>query len=169
MSENNQTEEMTLEETTEAIGKIKTLVKQTAEAKIEIGEILSECKRKIPHGGMESFYKSIKMSDRTAQYYMKIASNAEVQKLKTEGKLDGLNMQEILVQIGARVNVRGVNNDNAPQQVQEYVSVGFENFDISKRHTLREYKIEYEALSNKVSALEAELGTLRSPKVATGS
>ena len=136
---------------------IKGLISRSALAKIEIGELLNEYTAEIIHGGKEQFYKSIDMSSRTAQYYMSIASNKEVQKLKSEDKLEGLNMQEILVLIGARVNVRGVNNDNAPQQTQDYVAKGFGNFDISKRHTLKEYKIEYVALSSKVLELEARL------------
>ena len=161
MSENNQTEEMTLEETTEAIGKIKTLVKQTAEAKIEIGEILIECKRKIPHGGMDEFYKSIDIRDRTAQYYMRIASNKEVQKLKAEGKFEGLNMSKILNLAGMSINVRGVNNDNAPQAEQTYTPLGFGSFDFKKCRSTTIFKREYEDLSSKVSELEAELAELR--------
>jgi len=155
MSENNQTEEkLTLEQ---VVDKIKGLISRSALAKIEIGELLNEYTSEIEHGGKADFYKSIGMRPTTAQYYMKIASNSDVQKLKSEGKLDGLNMSEILRHIGARINVRGDNNENAPQQIQEYIAVGFGNFDISKRHTLKEYKVEYEDLSKKVSELEAKL------------
>ncbi len=155
MSENNQTEEkLTLEQ---VVDKIKGLISRSALAKIEIGELLNEYTSEIEHGGKEAFYKSIGMRPTTAQYYMKIASNSDVQKLKSEGKLDGLNMSEILRHIGARINVRGDNNENAPQAEQTYTPLGFGNFNFEKCRSTKEFKVEYEDLSKKVSELEAKI------------
>ncbi len=158
-------ERLTLEQ---VASRIKRLISRSALAKIEIGELLIKYISDIEHGGKANFYESIGMTERTAQHYMQIASNEKVQELKEKGELDGLNMSAILNLVGMCVKTRGVNNDNAPQQVQEYVSVGFENFDISKRHTLGEYKVEYVALSSKVLELEAKLAE-HEGKVATNS
>ena len=147
-------DKLSLEEVAE---KIKGLISRSALAKIEIGDLLNKYTAEIEHGGKEEFYKSISMSPRTAQHYMRIASNEEVQKLRAEDKLDGLNMSQILAMVGMRVNIRGVNNDITPA---EYKPV--ENFNYDKCRSTRIFKIEYEALTGKVTELEAELETFRS-------
>ena len=150
-------EKLTLEQ---VATKIKGLISTSALAKIEIGELLNQYTAKIKHGDKVEFYKSIKMSTRTAQYYMKIASNEEIQKLKKEEKLDGLNMSEILKLVGMRVNVRGVNNEDAPES--EYTPKGYGSFEFNKCRSTRIFKIEYDVLTNKVSELQAELDRLKS-------
>ncbi len=159
MSENNQTEEkLTLEQ---VVDKIKGLISRSALAKLDIGLLLTEYKETIDHGDVTAFYENIGINKRTAQYYKKIASNETVQRLRSEGELDGLNMQEILVLIGARVNVRGVNNDNAPQAEQVYVAKGFGSFDSDRCRSTKIFNLEYKDLSNRVSELEKELAELR--------
>ena len=155
-------EQLTLEQ---VATKIKGLISTSALAKIEIGELLNQYTAKIKHGDKVEFYKSIKMSTRTAQYYMKIASNEEIQKLKKEEKLDGLNMSEILKLVGMRVNVRGVNNEDAPQAQAEYTPKGYGSFDFSKCRSTRIFREEYELLAFTVTELQAELETL-GPKTA---
>ena len=139
----------------EIVSKIKDLVSRSALAKIEIGELLNKHKSLIKHGDTEAFYKSIGMSDRTAQYYMKIASNKKVQELKSKGELDGLNMSRILELVGMRVNIRGANNDNAPHK--EYKVLGFGRFDYAKCKSTSDFKKEYKSLVDKVTELEEEL------------
>ncbi len=148
----NETKKLSLEELTT---KIKGLISRSALAKIEIGELLNEHTSTIKHGGKKAFYKSIGMSDRTAQYYMKIASNKKIQELKNKGKIDGLNMSRILEIVDMRVKVRGTNNENAPQEQQAYKPV--KNFNSEKCRSTRIFKIEYKVLSDKVTELEAKL------------
>ena len=92
---------------------------------------------------------------------MKIAANEEVQRLKAENKLDGLNMSEILKLVGMRVNIRGDNNENAPRQPQEYIPKGYGHFEFEKCRSTKEFKAEYKILTAKVSDLEAALHTLK--------
>ena len=143
---------LTLEE---VVTKIKGLISKSALAKIEIGELLFKHTEAIKHGDKEAFYKNINMSDRTAQYYMNIASNKEVQKLKKEGKLDGLNMTQILKLVGMRVNIRGVNNDDAPEE--EYKVLGLGKFNYNKCRSTKQFKAEYEVLKDRVTELEEKL------------
>ncbi len=150
---------MTLED---LASKIKKLVSKSALANIEIGELLNEYTDEIEHGKKKEFYKSIGMPATTAQYYKRIAANEEVQKLKKEGKLDGLNMSHILELCDMRVNIRGTNNDNAPQKNQPYTALGYGKFDFTKSHTIKEFRAEYKELNDRVSELEAELEALRS-------
>ena len=143
----------------EVASKIRGLISKSALAKIEIGELLNEHTKEIEHGGKKEFYTSIGMSDRTAQYYMKIASSQDVQELKKENKLDGLNMSEILALVGMRVNIRGANNDDAPRE--EYVPLGFGKFDSDRCRSTKQFKVEYKALADKVSELEDKLKKLK--------
>ena len=140
---------------------IKGLISRSALAKIEIGELLIENKKLIQHGDTKAFYSSIGMSDRTAQHYMRIASNKEVQKLKSEGKLDGLNMSKILEMVGMRVNVRGTNNEDAPQEQQEYKPLGLGKLDFNKCRSTKKFKAEYEMLTGEVAELKKELDALK--------
>ncbi len=140
------------------VAKIKGLFHQTALIKIEIGELLNEYTAEIDHGDKDQFYKDIGIKQRTAQHYKKIASNEEVQRLRTAGELDGLNMTDILILAG----MRGVNNDNAPEQ--EYEVKGYGVFEFNKRHKIKIFQAEYEKLNEKVSELEEEIAELRSPK-----
>ena len=144
---------LTLEE---VVTKIKGLISKSALAKIEIGELLNKHTADIKHGGKEDFYKNIEMSERTAQHYMQIASNEVVQKLKAEDKLDGLNMSEILRLVGMRVNIRGVNNDDAPEE--EYKVLGLGKFNYNKCRSTKQFKAEYEVLKDRVAELEEKLG-----------
>jgi len=146
--------------------KIRDLISKSAKAKIEIGKLLNTHTKDIEHGGKEEFYKSIGMSDRTAQYYMKIAR--KIDEMEAEGNkidLEGLNMSRILEMVGMRVNIRGVNNDDAPQKVQAYKALGYESFEFEKCRSTRIFKAEYKALTDKVSELEEELESLK-PKTA---
>ena len=138
---------------------IKGLINRSALAKIEIGELLIENKKLIQHGDTKAFYDNIGMHERTAQRYMEIASNKDVQKLKKEGKLDGLNMSRILELIGCRVNVRGVNNDKAPDS--EYKPFGYGKFEYEKCRSTASFKIEYKILDKKVRELEFEIKHLK--------
>ncbi len=147
---------MSLNELTE---KIKGLISSSALAKIEIGELLNKYTSAIEHGGKKEFYKSIGMSDRTAQYYMKIASNEQVQKRKKEGKLDGLNMSKILELVGMRVNVRGANNVDAPEK--EYKPLGLGNFKYDECRSTKQFKAEYKVVVDRVKELEAEVEKLQ--------
>jgi len=85
----NTAERLTLEE---LVTEIKGLIIRSALAKIKIGELLNEHTEYIPDAEKDAFYKNIAMSPRTAQYYMKIASNSLVQELERENKLERLNM-----------------------------------------------------------------------------
>ena len=145
--------------------KIRDLISKSAKAKIEIGKLLNAHTKDIEHGRKEEFYKSIGMSDRTAQYYMKIAR--KIDEMEAEGNkidLEGLNMSRILEMVGMRVNIRGANNENAPQQ-QEYTPKGYGSFNFNKCRSTRIFKAEYKALTDKVSELEEELESLK-PKTA---
>ncbi len=144
--------------TEEVVTKIKTLIGQSAKAKIEIGELLNKYTADIEHGGKDDFYKSIGMSPRTAQYYMRIASNEDVQKLKTEEKLNDLNMSKILELVGMRMKVRGVNNDDAPEK--EYKTLGLGKFNYNKCRSTKQFKAEYEVLVATVTKLEEKLKSL---------
>jgi hypothetical protein len=158
MSQINQMEEkLSLEQ---LASKIKSLINRSPLSMILIGELLIEYKGDIEYGGVKEFYRNIEMSDRTAQHYMQIASNKEIQKLKAEGKVEGLDMSAILEFIGMYVNVSDLNNDNTPQQ-QEYVPLG-SNFDFNTCRSTKIFKEEYKALATKVSDLEAELNSRRS-------
>ncbi len=156
MSKNNR---LTLEQ---VANKIKGLVTTSALAKIEIGELLIEYKKDIEHGGLTPFYESIGMSERTGQYYMEIARHEEVQKRKKEGKLEGLNMQDLLVLIGARVNRRGDDGTSKDVKKVEYKRVPVDSFDYMKCKSTKVFKVQYELLSNKVSELETKLKDLQS-------
>ncbi len=159
MSDENQIAERLTEE--QAIARIKVLVKESALAKIEIGELLIKYIENVQHNDKKQWYKdNLDMSERTAQYYMQIARNEDVQRLKAEGKLDGLNMTEILRLVNKRVNTRGVNNANAPEQ--EYQALGYERFDPKKCQSTKKFRKEYKALKDEVTKLEAELAELRS-------
>ncbi len=131
---------------------IKDLIAQSAEAKIRIGELLNENKKQIEHGGMLEFYKLIGMSPRTAQTYMKIANNDQVQEMKAEGKLEGLNMSRILEMIRYRVNTRG----DAKAKI-EHVLQNYEKFDYQKCKSTAVLKMQYEDLKNTVMKLKKEL------------
>jgi hypothetical protein len=123
MNQKNQTKmRMNLEQ---LATEVKSLISRSSLDKIKIGELLLDYKKEIKYYGMKEFYKSIEMSNRTAQNYMKIAKNEEIQKLKDEGKLDGLNISKILELIGIRVDVEGAYNENAPQNQQVYTLLRF--------------------------------------------
>jgi len=140
--------------------KIKSLISISALSKIEIGELLIEYTQEIEHGGKKAFYKQIGMSPRTAQYYMKIASNPKIQKLKKEGKLDGLNMSRILELVGMRVNIRGINSEDAPKK--QYIPLGPGSFDYEKCRSTAIFKLEYKMLTEKLLELEETLQKLYS-------
>ena len=144
----NETKKLSLEELTT---KIKDLIRTSALAKIEIGELLNEHTSAIKRGGKEAFYKSIGMSDRTAQHYMKIASNEEVQKLKADEKLGGLNMTKVLELAGIRTQER------KKAEKVDYITVPVESFDYNSCKSTKILKTQYGLLSNKVTELEAKL------------
>ena len=149
MSENQtETPRLSLEQ---VVTQIKELISRSALAKIKIGELLNEYTAEIPHGEKEQFYKDIGMSPTTAQYYMKIASDPKVQKLKSEDKLEGLNMTTILELAGIRTQKR--------EKVDkvEYVPVSIESFDYRKCQSTVKLKVQYGLLSNRVAELEARL------------
>ena len=139
----------------EVASKIKVLVSRSALAKIEIGELLIKHKKDIEHGNASYFYYDIGMKERTAQYYMQIAGNEEVQRLKSEGKLEGLNMSEILMLAGFKVN--SIHKSNAtPKPSLSYISEDGE-FDYKNCKNTTIFKTQYKMLSDKVSELEAKL------------
>ena len=144
----------------EVADKIKSLISRSALAKIEIGELLNEHVKSIEHGEKENFYKSIGMSERTAQHYMKIASNEKIQDLKAKGELNGLNMSRILELVGMRVNVRGDNNKNAPEN--EYKPVSLDKFDWNKCKSTRVFKAQYSVAIEKINELGKELDRYKS-------
>ncbi len=155
--------ELTLElkeEHKEVFSEIRGLINTSALAKIQIGELLIKHTEKLKKGYKIAYYAEVGLSSRTAQRYKDIASNPEVQKLKAENKLDGLNMSRILELIGCRINVRGINNDNAP--VKKYKPLGYGAFDYKKCRSTASFKIEYELLDERVHQLEAELDLLKS-------
>ena len=141
-------EEMTTEEVAQLVTDIKGLVSRSALAKIEIGILLNDHTAKIPHGGKDQFYKDIGISDRTAQHYMKIAGNKKVQELKITGKLEGLNMSEILKLAGVKREVG---------KKAELILVSIESFNPRKCDSRAVLKAQYEILSNKVGELQKEL------------
>ena len=142
----------------EVADKIKRLVSRSALAKIEIGELLAEYTSEIEHGEKADFYKSIGMEDRTAQHYMKIARDPEVQKLKRENKLEGMNMTAILAKAGLRLTNR---NKDVKKPEPGRVSIEVFKGQFEKCKSTKVLKIQYALLSNKVSELEAELAELR--------
>jgi hypothetical protein len=109
---------------------------------------------------MKAFYESIGIAPTTAQYYMKIARNETVQKMKKEGKLDGLTMAKILEVTG----IKKASNNNGDDEPGEYTPVSVEAFadQYMKEVSRKVLRAQYAVLSNKVSELEKELAEYRS-------
>ncbi len=148
---------MSLEELTE---KIKGKLTVSAMATIEIGELLNEYKKDIEHGGMKEFYTSIGISPTTAQYYMKIARNPKVQKMKKAGKLDGMTMTKILEVTG----IKKKSSNNGDGEAGNYDPVSIEDFasQYMKETSRKILRAQYAVLSNRVEELEKELEGFRS-------
>ncbi len=87
-------------EVQKAINDIKLYVVKSAEHIIKIREILNSITGELKRGTKRKFYNAIGMSDRTAQRYMKIASNSKIQQMKKDGKLENLNLSKMLILIG---------------------------------------------------------------------
>ena len=149
--ETNETENLlTLEQ---VVTEIKGLISQSALAKLDIGLLLIKHTEVIEHGNTEKFYEDIGIHKRVAQYYKSIAGNKEVQKLKAEGKLDGLSMTKIIEKAGIKATGR---------KTEEYTEVSVEEFMPDKCNRVKIFKVQYALLENKVAKLEAELNKLSS-------
>ncbi len=59
----------------------------------------------MKRGNKNHFYNAIGVSPRTAQRYMKIASNAHIQNMKKNKLLDKLNLTQMLIIIGEKQEV----------------------------------------------------------------
>ena len=141
---------------------IKTKITRTALDNIEIGELLIKAKKIVEHGSWEMYYKSIGIGKQTAERYMHIAKHPEIQKLKAEGKLDGLNMNAILEKVDYRIISRST-KENAKKQLENrlnYKPVGHDKFNYKACTKPAVFKKEYSTLLDEYHKLEQELKDL---------
>ena len=140
-------------------GKIRGFISTSALAKIELGELLIKNEKQIEYGGMVAFYRSVKINTRTAQHYKNIASNEGIQILKQQGKLDYLNMTEIL-------ELAGINtNKKKPVLKPKYILKSIDVFNPTKCHSRSELRSQYTALHDSYNKIQAELDELKGVKV----